>query len=164
MKEKQVSEEAVKKFKEEYNCAQSTLCAFIGNSMDENLALNLSVGFGAGMGRKQEICGAISGAIMVLGLKYGNDGNSTKEKTNNVYKKVQCLIERFTKEKGTVKCIELLNNCNLSTDEGQEYFNNNNLKESICCECVALTCKILEEIIEEKKLFAKGTLSSMNIT
>ena len=76
-------------------------------------------------------------------------GNSTKEKTNNVYKKVQSLLESFAKEKGTVKCMELLNGCNLLSDEGQVYFNNNNLKENICCECIALTCKILEEIIEE---------------
>jgi C_GCAxxG_C_C family probable redox protein len=148
MKEECLSEKAVKIFREEYNCTQSILYAFTENNIDKDLALNLSVGFGAGMGRKQEICGAISGAVMVLGLKYGNDGNNTKEKTNNVYKKVQYLIERFTQEKGTVKCTELLNGCNLMTNEGQEYFNNNNLKESVCCECVALTCKILKEIIK----------------
>ena len=138
------SEKAVRKFREEYNCAQSILYAFMEDGTDKDLAVNLSVGFGAGMGRVQETCGAISGGIMVLGLKYSNRGSNDKE---NVYPKVQCLLERFAKEKGAVKCIELLNGCNLLTSEGQEYFNNNDLKENICCECVALTCKILEEII-----------------
>jgi len=150
MKENDLSEKAVKKFREGHNCAQSILCTFTENTMDENLALNISIGFGSGMGRKQEVCGAISGAIMVLGLKYGNDGNNSKEKINNVYKKARYLIERFTKEKGTVNCRELLKGCNLLTNEGQEYFQKNNLRENNCCEYIALTCRILEEIMEEK--------------
>jgi C_GCAxxG_C_C family probable redox protein len=149
MKKDNLSEKAIKRFREGYNCAQSTLYVFTVNTMDETLALNISAGFGVGMGRKQEVCGAISGAIMVLGLKYGNDGNDSKEKINNVYKKARYLIERFTKEKGTVNCRELLNGCDLSTDEGQEYFQKNNLKENNCCEYIALTCRILEEIMEE---------------
>jgi len=149
MVKQKYSEKALKKFNDGYNCAQSVLYAFNEYNLDENLALNISVGFGVGMGRKQEVCGAISGAIMVLGLKYGNNGNSTQEKINSVYEKVQCLFDEFIKKKGTVKCIELLNGCNLLTDKGQKYFRNNNLKENVCNECVALTCKILENIIEE---------------
>jgi arsenate reductase len=144
-----LSERAVGKFREGYNCAQSVLYAFIGNRMDEDLAMNISIGFGAGMARKQEVCGAVSGGIMVLGLTYGDDGDNIKEKTNHVYGKVQRLIGRFIEEKNTINCAELLNGCNLLTDEGQASFQKNHLKENVCCGCVALTCRILEEIIDE---------------
>ena len=150
MSKQKHSEKALEKFREGYNCAQSVLYAFMEDSIDEAVALNISVGFGAGMGKKQKVCGVISGAVMALGLKYGNEGNNNQEKTKNVYKKVQYLIERFTQEKGGINCIKLLKGCNLLTDEGQEYFQKNKLKETVCCEYVTLTCEIMEEIIDGK--------------
>ena len=149
MSNQKQSEKALEKFRGGYNCAQSILYAFMGDSIDENTALNISVGFGAGMGKKQKVCGVISGAIMVLGLKYGSYGSNNQEKMRIVYEKVQYLIERFTQEKGGIGCIKLLKGCVLLTDAGQEYFQKNNLKENICCPVVALTCDILGEIMEE---------------
>ncbi len=58
-------------FKNGFNCSQSVLTAFAGDfDLDEVTALKVAGGFGAGMGRLMETCGAVSGAYMVLGLKY----------------------------------------------------------------------------------------------
>ena len=55
-----------------WNCAQSVLGVFCEDcGLDRETAMKLASGFGAGMARKQEVCGAVSGAIMVIGLKHG---------------------------------------------------------------------------------------------
>ena len=133
---------ALSKFKEGYNCAQSVVYAYADEmGVDENTALSLSVGFGGGMGRKQDVCGAVSGAVMVLGAA------CSKENGNNnrlSYKSVQRLIDEFIQEKGSIKCRDLLLGCNLSTDEGQVLFKEKNLR-SHCDGCIELACNILKK-------------------
>ena len=66
------SDVAVEKFLAGYNCAQAVLFSFCDDLVfDKNTALKLACGFGAGMGRRQEVCGAIIGGIIALGLKHG---------------------------------------------------------------------------------------------
>ena len=136
------SSTALSKFKEGYNCAQSVVYAYADEmGIDENTLLSLSVGFGGGMGRKQEVCGAVSGAVMVLGAV------CSKENGNNnrlSYKSVQRLIDGFTKEKGSIKCLDLLSGCNLSTSEGQSLFKEKNLR-SHCDGCIEVACNILQK-------------------
>lgn len=110
------TEMAVNTFKEGYNCAQSVLHCF-HNEVDlkPEVALKMATGFGAGMARTQQCCGAITGAIMVLNLLYGDD-------RTDVYAKVNQVMDQFTREHGTVVCRELLDDCNLKTEEGQERF------------------------------------------
>ena len=64
--------QATAKFTSGYNCAQSVLWAFRDEvGLEEDVALKLATGLGAGMGRKQEVCGAVTGGILVLGLRHG---------------------------------------------------------------------------------------------
>ena len=99
------SEVAVNKFKEGYCCSQSVLFSFCDNlGFDEDLALKIANGFGAGMGRRQEVCGAVSGAIMVLGLVYGRGINDEKDKHEFTYSKVQEFTGRFEEKYGSVIC------------------------------------------------------------
>ena len=75
---------AVDKFLSGYNCAQSVLYAFreeIG--LGDDMALKIACGLGAGMGRKQEVCGAVTGGILVLGLRHGR-GPRTKDRSRNL--------------------------------------------------------------------------------
>jgi C_GCAxxG_C_C family probable redox protein len=63
---------ATTRFLSGYNCAQAVLDAFRDEaSLDEDLALKMATGLGAGMGRKQEVCGAVTGGVLVLGLRHG---------------------------------------------------------------------------------------------
>ncbi len=141
------SEIAVDKFKEGYNCAQSVLYSFSDKlNISKDLALKISSGLGAGMGRKQEVCGAISGGILVLGLIYGQGENEEKQKKETAYSKVRELMDEFEKKFNTVNCKELLNGCELLTPEGQEKYRSDNMFKK-CLEYVDYTVKILEEII-----------------
>ena len=66
------SDIAVEKFLAGYNCAQAVLYPFCEDlGLDKDIALKLACGLGAGMARKQEVCGAITGGIVTLGFKHG---------------------------------------------------------------------------------------------
>ena len=143
----ELSEVAVEKFKSGYCCSQSVLYSFADRvGLEPDLALKLADGFGAGMGRKQKVCGAISGAVLVLGLLYGRGEGEPEEKHEQTYAKVQELIERFEAQHGTAICRELLKGCDLLTPEGQAKFKGEKMIED-CYGFVADTVKILEDLI-----------------
>jgi C_GCAxxG_C_C family probable redox protein len=124
---------AEEKFRSGYNCSQSVLFGLIDElNIDKDTALKISNGFGGGMGRKQEVCGAVSGAIMSLGLLYGRGEKDGPEKQETTYSKVRELIDSFKKEFGTINCKDLLSGCVLMTEEGQKQFKNDGLKERCC--------------------------------
>ena len=141
--------ETAVKFFDNYNCAQSVLAAYAADyDLEKDKALQIAVGFGAGMGRLQKTCGAISGAIAVLGLSSGFKEEDRRDKINVVYAKVRRFVEEFTGEKGTVKCLDLLGGCDLSSEEGQKYFKEHNLKDK-CREYVRLCCELLDKYLAE---------------
>lgn len=88
------------------NCSQAVFTAFssvIG--LDEETAKKVSIGLGGGVGRMREVCGAVSGAAMVLGAIYGGEMGEDRA---SAYKKVQAFAEAFKKEKGFIVCRQLL--------------------------------------------------------
>ena len=94
-----------------YNCAQSVTMAFadlIG--MDEKAAARLASPFGGGMGRMREVCGAVSGMLIVLGILYGYDKPNDDEIKKALYEQVQGLAGSFREEVGTIICREILDN------------------------------------------------------
>jgi len=101
-------EAAVDLFNRGFNCAQAVLSSHCEEyGLSEELAKKLACGFGAGMGYNGEVCGAVTGAFMLIGLKYGKYNefdNAAKEKT---YKLVRDFTEKFKKEYGTIICKEL---------------------------------------------------------
>jgi len=143
------TETAVSKFSEGYNCAQSVFYSYCDDlHFDQNTALKMACGFGAGMGRKEEVCGAVTGSIIVIGAKYGRgerDAPAAKELT---YKKTRELMDRFEKKHGTFICRKLLNGCELTTEEGQKRFKENNLSNTVCKPCVQSVVEILDSIME----------------
>ena len=135
-------------FRNGFNCAQSVLASYKDEvNIKEDDLLKISCGFGAGMARIQDTCGAVSGAYMVIGLKYGKynkDDNEAREKT---YRLVREFDSEFKKINKTTNCKELLG-CNLLTEEGKKYFNDNNLIEKICIKCVECSLKILNILVD----------------
>ncbi|HCL56519.1 MAG TPA: hypothetical protein DHW82_05865 [Spirochaetia bacterium] len=145
------SQTAVNQFKQGYNCAQSVVSSFCEKlNLTKDSALKLATGFGGGMGRKQEVCGALTGSILVLSLLFGRGENDGKEKQDDTYAKVRNLIHQFEAKYGSINCKKLLNGCALSTPEGQEVFKSNNMIEK-CYEYVENAVNFLEEIIEKNK-------------
>lgn len=91
-----------------YNCAQSVFAAFTEDlGLSEELALRLSAGFGAGVGRMRGMCGAFSGLTMVAGYCKGNLTGVPEDK-EVVFSLVRELAESFKAEFGTLTCRELL--------------------------------------------------------
>ena len=93
-------------FKEGYNCSQAVFAAFSEEvGLPRQTALQLASGFGGGVGRMREVCGAFSGAVMALGALYGSDDPAHK---TAVYAMVQELAAKFKAETGSLICRELL--------------------------------------------------------
>jgi C_GCAxxG_C_C family probable redox protein len=138
---------AVEKFLQGYNCAQSVLWSFRKElNLDADLALKVACGFGAGMARKQEVCGAVTGGIMVLGLRHGRAENQDRVATEQTYRKTQELIRRFELKHGSCRCRDLLQGCDLTTEAGQKFFKENDLHSRTCKECVKTVVAILEDL------------------
>ncbi len=138
-------EEAVETFSKGYLCSQavfSTYAPLFG--VDEQQALKIATGFGAGMARMQDVCGAVTGAFMVIGAKDGMTDVSNKAPLGKTYQSVRTLANRFRELHGTILCKELLG-LDLNTDEGQKELREKNLLKTVCTECVRDAARILEE-------------------
>ena len=130
---------AVDLFLSGYNCAQSVLTAFSDmTNIDREVGLQLSTGFGAGLGRMQE--------VMVLGALHGRNTINGREATENTYALTQDLLNAFAKQHGTVVCREILSGCDLRTAEGQAIFVSQSLKNR-CEQCVADATMLTEAIL-----------------
>jgi C_GCAxxG_C_C family probable redox protein len=145
---KSKSEEAVAMMAAGFNCAQSTLGVFCADlNFNKEKALRLASGFGAGMARKQEVCGAVTGGIMAIGLKYGRGNENEITAKELTYRLTREFLERFTAKFGSCLCRELLAGCDLATKDGQKKYKEENLSEKICRPCVADAVRILEDIL-----------------
>jgi len=139
---------AQEKFSSGYNCSQSVLYSFCDDlHLDKDTALRLACGFGGGIAKRQEICGAVSGGILAIGLKHGRGEGQEKPVTEAMYLKVRALTSRFEARHGSCSCRALLNGCDLNTPEGQLYFKENDLMNKTCKECVKTVVMTLEEIL-----------------
>ena len=141
-------EASLQTFNKGFNCAQSVLTPFVQDwGLDLNMVMRLSSGFGAGMGRMQQTCGAVTGAFMVLGLKYGSD-NYAIEPKEKVIELIREFSTRFKEKFGHTDCSDLLK-VDLATIEGQLQFSKRNLHAKVCSNCVSSSVKILEELIQD---------------
>ncbi len=144
-----LSENAVAKLLEGYNCAQAVLCASCDRlPFDKNTALRVACGLGAGMGRKQETCGAVTGGILALGLKYGRGEKEERSRTEETYGMTRELMNRFEAKHGSCCCRELLGGCDLKTEDGLRYYKANDLLHITCAPCVQTVGTILEDLLQ----------------
>jgi C_GCAxxG_C_C family probable redox protein len=101
--------QAVDMFNEGYSCSQAVVAAFGDRfGLDRDTALKISSGLGGGIGRTGDVCGAVTGAILILGLKYGSTNPRDKTGKFAAYKKVQEFCEAFKDRAGSMICRELL--------------------------------------------------------
>ncbi len=101
--------EAVGLFNQGFNCAQAVLSVFARSyGLERDTATRIAQGFGAGMGRSDETCGAVSGGIMVLGLRYGGTRADDTEARETTYAAVADFLQRFRKLHGSLECTTLL--------------------------------------------------------
>lgn len=102
------AEKAVDYFNKGYNCSQSMLMAYgTKHGLTEELSKKIAAPFGGGIGHLQEICGAVTGAIMVLGLKHGA-GSENRDERDRLNDMVQDFVRQFKLRNNAVMCRDLL--------------------------------------------------------
>ena len=137
------TEAAEKIASSQMNCAQAVLTAFCEElGLEKSTALKIALPFGAGMGRTDGICGAVTGAYMVLGLR-PYEGLTPVEKKEKIYAVVGEFNRRFKSLHKSIGCSELLG-CNLGTPEGMDSAKDKKLINSACPGLVADAVSILE--------------------
>lgn len=136
-------------FAQGYNCSQSVIAAWADEiGLDRQTALLVSSGFGGGMGRLREVCGAVSGAFMVLSYKFGSTDVSDGKAKAALYETIQAFASRFKQENGfdSIVCRELLGLPGASepkpAERTAEYY-----KKRPCRELVELSSGLLGEFI-----------------
>ena len=146
-------ERAVELFKEGFNCSQSVFVAFSHRfGIDEETAKKVSAGLGGGLGRMREVCGAVSGAAMVIGsITAAIDGKDSDSKQKN-YELVREFAERFTKRNGSIICRELLGlDVKMEKSAQPEKRTAEYYKKRPCVELVSDAVEILTELIKENE-------------
>ena len=143
-------EKALNYFSQKMHCSQSVIAAFAEEcGITEAQALKLGSCFGGGM-RKGEVCGAVTGALIVLGLLYGqyavddSEGRLVSIKVNDL------MMDRFKEKCGSYICNDLLG-CDITSTEGHKYCLDNNLFTEFCPKMVAAAVEIVEEIIASQE-------------
>jgi C_GCAxxG_C_C family probable redox protein len=132
--------EAILTFNDDKNCAQSVLGAFADEyNLEKEPLYKLAMAFGGGMGHSNGICGALSGGLMVLGLKH-NTRQFDKEKT---YAQTRYLMDEFIKRNGSRDCEKLIG-VDLMTEEGRMKFKEENIKKNVCEKCIADVIDIIK--------------------
>ena len=139
--------QAVNLFNEGFSCSQAILTTFAPRfGVSKETALKIACAFGAGMGRMGEVCGAVSGAFMVLGLKYGAIEAQDRDSKEMTYALVKRFTESFQERHGSILCRELLG-CSIGTPEGMQYAREKNLFTSRCPRYVQDSAEILLELL-----------------
>ena len=139
---------AAELFLKGYNCAQSIAVAFCDvTGLSEEFSAKMASSFGGGMGRMREVCGAVSGMLMVAGLLYGYDtpGDDISKKAH--YHLVQALAGQFREQTGSIVCREILKNPPSDpnpTPRTAEFY-----KQRPCTRMVMLAGQILDAYIRE---------------
>ncbi len=141
-------EEAVKCFHEGFNCSQAVFATYselLG--LDRVTALKTASPFGAGIARTGETCGAVTGALMLIGLKEGKYLTEDEESKEKCYRICQEFMGKFKEIYGSVLCREILS-CDLSTENGQKFAKEHNLTRALCPGFVRDAAKIVEQLLE----------------
>jgi C_GCAxxG_C_C family probable redox protein len=134
-------------FNSGYNCTQAVLSRFaerFGMSRDE--AFRVATGFGGGIARNGEVCGAVTGAVMALGLRYGRKEGGDREDQEITYAKVNELLDRFRALHGSCVCRVILEGIDLKTSDGQQAFGDKNMM-GVCRRCVSDAVDIVEALV-----------------
>lgn len=140
-------ERSVSCFKQGFSCSQAVLSAFSDLfGLHRETALKISQAFGGGMARMGQTCGAVTGALMVIGLKYGRVKAEDVQARDKTYEIVKEFVKRFKSKNGSLICRELLR-CDISTTQGMKTAEEKKLFDTLCPGLVQSASEILEQVL-----------------
>ena len=142
-------DKAVASFKEGLNCAQAVVAVYAPSyGLGKKEAIRIAAGFGGGLGHTGRTCGAITGALMVIGLHCSaGDVSNTKAKKNS-YARSQEFFRKFEARHGSTDCRTLLGQ-DISTAEGMKAAREKGLCVSLCPDFVRSAAEIVEELLKD---------------
>ncbi len=142
------AQKAKELFSSGLNCSQAVFTAFSSVvGLDEETAKKVSIGLGGGVGRMREVCGAVSGGAMVLGMIYG--GENAEDKVS-AYKRIQEFAEKFKNENGYIVCRQLLGlDENVRETAVPEERTPQYYAKRPCAELVYTAAEIVEKMIDK---------------
>jgi C_GCAxxG_C_C family probable redox protein len=141
------SDAAIQCFNNSFNCSQSVLGAFCEDlGLDKEMAFKLACGFGSGMGCTGETCGAVAGAVMAIGLKYGQSKPGQIEDKFKTYALVKEFAKRFCEAYGSLKCTDLIG-YDLTCPEQVVLAREKGIFKTVCAELVKKAVEITEDIL-----------------
>jgi C_GCAxxG_C_C family probable redox protein len=133
-------------FGQGFNCSQAVLSVFAEDfGLEREMALRVAGGFGGGM-RMGEVCGAVTGAFMVIGLKYGKMRPEDDEARKQTYRIVREFADKMKAKHGSILCRELIG-CDLSTKDGYTQAIEKGVFVTLCPGFVKDAVEILEAIL-----------------
>lgn len=139
---------AAELFENGYNCAQAVTVAFCDvTGLEPKAAAAMSSSFGGGMGRMREVCGAVSGMLLVAGILYGYDAPGDDSAKAAHYQRVQQMAEHFRQEAGSIICRDILKNPPSDpspTPRSEEFY-----RMRPCTRMVYLAAEILSNYLTE---------------
>lgn len=142
------SEAALANMRQGFGCAQSVFAAFAERiGIDHDTAIRIAGPFGGGIGGMGRTCGALTGAVMVIGYLYGRTNPQDLEKKQENNTRVQKLIETMEARSGSTICREILNGYDISHPEQRELARQEGLFESGCERVVQNAAALLEELL-----------------
>jgi C_GCAxxG_C_C family probable redox protein len=149
VRSEEIVEKAVSRFREGYLCSEAVLMTFAEvYGIKCGQIPKIATGFGAGIGRSGSLCGALTGAIMALGLKYGRKTLNETEAYEKCLAKSLQLYGKFKEEFGSTLCRDLTE-CDLTTAEGRRKYMEQQVREKKCIRYVENSMKTLLKITKE---------------
>ena len=145
------AELAAENMKKGYNCAQSIVKAFAGEVGIENEEdlIKIAASLGGGMGRNGHVCGAVSGAALILGKKYGNSQPADVQAREKAYNTTNLLLEAFEKEHQSVMCKDLIS-INMKNPEELKKAREAGVFQNQCPLFVRSSGRLLEKLLESE--------------
>jgi len=142
------AEKAKKQFEKGFSCAPAVLSAYAERlGLEETLALRIACGFGGGIGHTGRTCGAVTGAVMVIGLKHGQADLADEESRQKTHELIKKFIDKFTKLHGSIECRELIG-YDLSNSAGLKLARQSGIFQKECAGFVHDAARILEDILQ----------------
>ncbi|BCY17654.1 MAG: C_GCAxxG_C_C family protein [Chloroflexi bacterium] len=145
-------EKAIERHTSGFGCAQCVASVFAEElGVNEVIAQKMALGMGGGLGRSGEVCGALSGGIMVLGMKYGvnsMDGEANKVAKEKVYALDQELIRRFKERAGAIRCNDILG-FDMNDADARKVASEKGVFATRCNGCIKDSIEIVESLIKD---------------
>jgi C_GCAxxG_C_C family probable redox protein len=122
------------------------VCREFELDIENTIIPRIGFGFAGGIGNSGDVCGAVAGAVMAIGLK--RERGETMEEAFHTLAVVQEFRRRFEKEMGTIHCRELTG-ADLTTAEGVEQFMRSDTPQTVCLPAVGAAYKLVVAVLKE---------------